>query len=87
MRPKLTIIVTCTDRKSAPPRPNVVCATCRRSVDARLVSGWQRLAEPSDSMPLRRLYRGEAWSQVAPLEGASGPASSPNCWSHRRVWA
>ena len=67
-REKLTVIVTCTDRKAATARPALMARHLpldRVQTRARL---WiTSLAESSSRIPLIDLYRGETWSQVKRL--------------------
>src|SRR3954453_22863547 len=69
MTTKLTLVVTCTDRKSAPPPAELrVRNLPKRDLSERFEHWTARLAAASDRMPLRALYQGEAWSQVGRLE-------------------
>ena len=73
MSQKLTIVVTCTDRKSlAVPVQQMV-----RSLppSPSTVSTWTRRIESAErAVPLRTLYQGDAWSQLPRLEEASRKA-------------
>ncbi len=70
MSQKLTIVVTCTDRKSlAVPELRM-----RRSLpdSPSAVSTWTKRIESAEPVvPLRMLYQGDAWSQLPRLEAAS----------------
>ncbi len=71
MARKLTIVVTCTNRKSvAPPAQHQVRNLSADGVDARATAWSQILSASSDRRHLRCLYQGEAWQQVARLEAA-----------------
>jgi hypothetical protein len=75
MATKLTVVVTCTDRKSArPPAELRVRSLPKGNINERFEHWTARLAAASDKLPLRALYQGEAWSQVARLELALGAA-------------
>src|SRR3954471_8469100 len=69
MTTKLTLVVTCTDRKSAPPPAELrVRNLPKRDLSERFQHWTARLAAASDKIPLSALYQGEAWSQVVRLE-------------------
>jgi len=71
MATKLTVVVTCTDRKSVPPPAELrVRNLPEGDLDERFEHWTARLAAASDKVQLKMLYQGEAWSQVARLEGA-----------------
>lgn len=66
---KLTIVVTCTDRKTTPsPAPHKVRNLPHGTTAARAAAWTRILAASPDRRPLRRLYQGEAWQQVGRLE-------------------
>ena len=65
MAQKLTIVVTCTDRKSAQPEPDLMVRNLPAASIAERVDLWKtRLASATDRVPLRQLYHGESWTQV-----------------------
>lgn len=67
-RQNLTIIVTCTDRKSATPRPDLMARNLPRGpVEARARVWTRSVARSRKTSPLIDLYRGETWSQVKRL--------------------
>lgn len=67
-RQKLTIIVTCTDRKSAPPADELMVRHLPKGDVALRAQVWrQALAQATDRRPLMRLYSGETWAQVRTL--------------------
>jgi hypothetical protein len=71
MATKLTVVVTCTDRKSAPsPDELRVRNLPEGDINERFEHWTVRLAAASDKVRLKALYQGEAWSQVARLEVA-----------------
>ena len=66
---KLTLVVTCTDRKSRVPVDTLrVRNLPQGSLTERACAWRQSLDAAADPLPLRQLYQGEAWSQVARLE-------------------
>jgi hypothetical protein len=70
---KLTIVVTCTDRKSlaVPEQRQLRWLPKSRST----ASAWiERIESAEVVTPLRKLYQGDAWSQLAHLEQASRDA-------------
>lgn len=67
-RQKLTIIVTCTDRKLATPRPELMARNLPRGeVETRARVWTKSVARSQTTSPLIDLYRGETWSQVKRL--------------------
>lgn len=69
---RLTIVVTCTDRKSMPTSPEHRLRTLRSCTTAERFERWRlQLATSAHRKSLRRLYQGEAWSQVPALEAAA----------------
>jgi hypothetical protein len=66
---KLTVVVTCTERKSRPPEPGlrVRDLPTGTSLHARAREWRRRLATAPDGVTLDQLYRGETWAQVAAL--------------------
>lgn len=69
MSKKLTIVVTCTDRKAAVPLPqHQVRHLPAAPVEQRAEAWVDILSQATDVQPLRHLYRGEAWHQVGRLE-------------------
>lgn len=72
MSKKLTIVVTCTNRKSVPPLPDrQVRNLPHASVETRVAAWNDIMVRTSDTRPLRQLYCGEAWHQVGRLEAAA----------------
>lgn len=72
MSKKLTIVVTCTDRKAARPLPQHQARHLPAApVDQRAATWIDIMSQATDGQPLRHLYRGEAWHQVVRLEGAA----------------
>ncbi|MBA3431007.1 MAG: hypothetical protein H0U16_05945 [Actinobacteria bacterium] len=64
-RQKLTIIVTCTDRKSATPIPELMARNLRAGQVGQRAQTWREaLSSNQPTTPLLDLYRGESWSQV-----------------------
>ncbi|MGC4109606.1 MAG: hypothetical protein QM747_04100 [Nocardioides sp.] len=72
MQQELAIVVTCTDRKSVQPSLDLQLRSLGAGgLDAR-ASAWSRRIDAARSrLPLRSLYRGETWAQVAELERAA----------------
>ncbi len=69
MGTKLTLLVTCTDRKSAPVTPALRVRTLPDlAIEDRVATWSQRLASADGRRPLRSLYQGETWTQVGRLE-------------------
>lgn len=67
-RRKLTIIVTCTDRKLTTPRPDLMARNLPPGEVGARARVWRKsLARSSTTSPLIDLYRGESWSQVKRL--------------------
>lgn len=72
MSKKLTIVVTCTDRKAVRPLPHHQVRNLPDLAAPARASAWQdMLSKAADTRPLRHLYRGEAWRQVERLESAT----------------
>jgi hypothetical protein len=66
--PKLTIVVNCTDRKSAAPAPHLRIGSLAPGNTATRFQAWrQRVAGATPHGRLLDLYRGEAWQQVRGL--------------------
>lgn len=64
-RQKLTIIVTCTDRKSATPTDGLMARNLPPGQVGERAQAWRdALAGAPGTTPLLDLYRGESWSQV-----------------------
>jgi hypothetical protein len=64
-RKKLTIIVTCTDRKSATPADDLMVRHLPQAEVPLRTRVWrQALARATDRRPLMELYSGETWAQV-----------------------
>lgn len=67
-RRKLTIVVTCTDRKSATPAQDLMARNLPRGPAAERVGLWREaLSRATELHSLTDLYRGETWSQVRAL--------------------
>lgn len=67
-RQKLTIVVTCTDRKSATPAHGLMARNLPTGPVGMRTRAWnQALARAKPVTPLIQLYRGESWSQVKRL--------------------
>lgn len=72
MSKKLTIVVTCTQRKAARPLPQHQARRLPAApVEQRATTWIDIMSQATDGQPLRHLYRGEAWHQVGRLEGAA----------------
>jgi hypothetical protein len=69
---KLTIVVTCTDRKSVKPSAELQIRNLHGvGLSARAQTWRHRIDAASDRYSLRSLYQGETWTQVALLERAA----------------
>lgn len=69
MATQLTLLVTCTYRKTAPADPDLqVRSLPDAPVEERVMHWNRRLASAGGGRPLRDLYKGEAWAQVGRLE-------------------
>ncbi len=67
-RQRLTIIVTCTDRKSATPSDGLMVRHLPQGEVPMRAQVWrQALARATDRRPLIDLYSGETWAQVRTL--------------------
>lgn len=65
---KLTIVVNCTDRKSAAPAPRLRVGSLPPGDNAARFETWhQRVATAEPQVALIDLYQGEAWQQVRGL--------------------
>lgn len=65
---KLTVVVTCTDRKSAPPaRPLMMRNLRPQTLSARGRHWAARLTNARSRYPLHALYRGAAWTETQGL--------------------
>lgn len=72
MPQKLTILVTCTDRKVAVPDPTrMVRNLPPGSIEQRAETWAAALTSSPDRTPLSRLYQGETWTQVSHLVDAA----------------
>lgn len=72
MLQKLTIVVTCTDRKSLAVHEQRMLRSLPRPSS---VSAWTKRIEATKTVvPLRNLYQGDAWSQLPRLENTSRAA-------------
>lgn len=75
MRQKLTLVVTCTGRKSLPVAPGLkLRGLADNERDERVELWTTRLNKAAEVRHLRRLYQGETWSQVSRLERAADSA-------------
>ncbi len=73
MSKRLTIVVTCTDRKSLAVPEQMQLRSLPQSRST--VSLWiERIESAGDGIPLRNLYQGDAWSQLPRLEEAARDA-------------
>jgi len=62
---KLTLLVTCTERKKLTPSIELRARSLPAGTIADRADMWiQRLRRPLDKLPLADLYQGEAWQQV-----------------------
>ena len=69
MAEKLTLVVTCTDRKSARPVDSLRVGNLPPAPMPERARQWRdALHEQNTRTPLRRLYQGDAWTQVLKLE-------------------
>jgi len=67
-RQKLTIVVTCTDRKFFLPAPDLTARTLPlASVNERAAEWRRRLNNSVRATPLSQLYKGESWAQARRL--------------------
>ena len=65
----LTVVVTCTDRKSVKPRPELTVSSLAGPSVADRVGQWvDRVDSAPPSVRLRDLYRGDSWYQALRLE-------------------
>lgn len=65
---KLTIVVTCTDRKSLQPSPDLRIRTLPEGDTSTRLSTWRRrIASTAGQLSLNDLYQGEAWLQAKGL--------------------
>lgn len=72
MSQKITIVVTCTDRKSLAVHEQRMLRSLPRPSS---VSAWTKRIEAAETViPLRDLYQGNAWSQLPRLEESSRAA-------------
>lgn len=72
MAEKLTLVVTCTDRKSAQPVDSLRVGNLPPGPLQERANQWREaLRNESARTPLRRLYQGDAWTQVLRLEDAT----------------
>ena len=69
---KLTLVVTCTERKTLPASPTLAARNLPAgSVESRAERWLSALASAPELRPLDRLYQGAAWSQVRALRSAA----------------
>ena len=71
MTRKLTIVVTCTDRKSAAPSPALMVRNLPASPITERAHLWRDNLAAAPRVPLRQLYVGETWTQVRRLEATA----------------
>jgi hypothetical protein len=65
---KLTVLVTCTERKRLTPSTERQVRSLPAGTVADRADIWiDRLSQPVDKLPLMDLYKGEAWQQVKAL--------------------
>ena len=75
MRPKLTIVVACTGRKSAPATRECLVRHLPELSLAERHDIWRhRLDENQDKMPVSDLYAGDAWRRTEAVLAASASA-------------
>ena len=76
---KLTIVTTCTERKSLTVEPRLQVRSLPAGSMASRADHWRtRLAEAVDRRPLTQLYQGEAWTQARILcQSATGAGYEP----------
>jgi hypothetical protein len=79
---KLAVVVTCSDRKSAPVAEHLRIRSLEPGDVCRRVSAWTlRLDRELSQVPLHRLYRGEHWRQTESLMAAAEAVGfSPELW-------
>lgn len=73
MSQELTVVVTCTDRKSHPAQAHLLLRSVPHG-DTKISEWTRRIESTRNSTPLRQLYQGEAWSQLPRLEEAARAA-------------
>ena len=72
MRQKLTLVVTCTDRKSLTACHDLRLRSLADMPRHDRFNLWiSRLKKPASTRPLRHLYQGDKWTQVDRLERAA----------------
>lgn len=72
MAEKLTLIVTCTDRKSARPVKSLRFENLRVAPLPERAGHWRDALRKEDTRtPLRQLYQGDAWTQALRLEATA----------------
>lgn len=73
MARKLTIVVTCTDRKTLPATPDLQVRTLEAEDGASRAREWKRQVRRAKDpgRPLRNLYCGEGWSAAQDLEAVA----------------
>lgn len=72
MAEKLTLVVTCTDRKSAQPSDSLRMGKLPEGPQAERASRWREaLLGELRRKPLRHLYQGDSWTQALRLEEAA----------------
>ena len=75
MRPKLTVVVACTGRKSAPATPECLVQHLPQRSLAERHDIWLRcLDKAPDKMPVSRLYAGDAWRRTEAVISAAATA-------------
>lgn len=69
---KLTLVVTCTDRKSEEPDKSLQARNLTGNDLKERACTWRRsLSGSTARIPLRRLYQGDAWTQALRLEATA----------------
>lgn len=69
MAQKLTLVVTCTERKSSTPPDRLRIENLPEGQQSERARRWRAaLDQESDRISLRRLYQGDAWKQALELE-------------------
>lgn len=71
----LSIVVTCTDKKSLAPAPGLRARDLvQDTVAERAAVWWERLDGTAEAVPLSRLYHGDQWRQAQKLVPAAADA-------------
>ena len=76
MLESLTVVVTCTDRKSTRPTPELTVRSLPNSSVTDRVGQWvDRIDSAAPSVRIRDLYRGDSWYQALRLEASAHRAA------------